>query len=139
MTIPSHNNCWTKHSDSFVTSAQTTCKQYSQNISSILLYIKKKNTRIYPKNYAPPTPWNLQALLINNRIVYRPNQDECPGYEYYNVMTTNRWQDDKGKGSPSASPWPCKFCLILFGIKNLMYGKSNLKSFYKISRLCASN
>lgn len=42
--------------------------------------------------------------------VHRPNQDECPGYEYYNVMTTNRWQDDKVKGSPamSTSSWPCK-------------------------------
>ncbi|VVC41426.1 Hypothetical protein CINCED_3A025470, partial [Cinara cedri] len=42
---------------------------------------------------------------------YVPNQDECPGYEYYNVMTTNRWQDDKDskeKGSlgPGASPSP---------------------------------
>lgn len=23
-------------------------------------------------------------------------------------MTTNRWQDDKAKGSPSPSQWPCK-------------------------------
>lgn len=44
----------------------------------------------------------------NITIVRRPNQDECPGYEYYNAMTTNRWQDDKGKASPSPMPWPCK-------------------------------
>ncbi|KAL4142750.1 hypothetical protein QTP88_005160 [Uroleucon formosanum] len=46
------------------------------------------------------------GFFRNQCIDYIPNQDECPGYEYYNVMTTNRWQDDKGKGSPSPNQWP---------------------------------
>lgn len=58
---------------------------------------------------------------------FRPNQDECPGYEYYNAMSTNRWQDDKGKGSPSPSPWPCKilltFTIELFKFKIQVFSK----------------
>jgi hypothetical protein len=50
----------------------------------------------------------LTLNTINNTIVFRPNQDECPGYEYYNAMTTNRWQDDKEKAAPSPTPWSCK-------------------------------
>ncbi|XP_050428884.1 uncharacterized protein LOC126838467 [Adelges cooleyi] len=44
------------------------------------------------------------GFFRNQCIDYAPNQDECPGYEYYNTMTTNRWQEDKGKGSPSPYP-----------------------------------
>lgn len=48
-------------------------------------------------------------ILCN--VFTRPNQDNCPGYEYYNAMTTNLWQDDmdnreKGTVGPGPSPSP---------------------------------
>ncbi|XP_050534106.1 uncharacterized protein LOC126901585 isoform X2 [Daktulosphaira vitifoliae] len=46
------------------------------------------------------------GFFRNQCIDFAPTQEECPGYEYYSTMATNKWQQEKGKVPPSSSSWP---------------------------------